>query len=63
MTQDRPLTGIGVMIFRERKILLGKRIGAHGAGEYVFPGGISSIWSHSKSAHVGRREKNVVWRS
>ncbi len=31
--------GIGVMIFKEGKILLGKRKGKHGAGEYSFPGG------------------------
>jgi 8-oxo-dGTP diphosphatase len=31
--------GIGVMIFKDNKILLGKRKGKHGAGEYAFPGG------------------------
>lgn len=34
-----PLVGIGVMIFKDNKILLGKRKGSHGAGEYAFPGG------------------------
>ena len=34
-----PVTGIGVAIFKDGKILLGKRKGAHGAGEYAFPGG------------------------
>jgi 8-oxo-dGTP diphosphatase len=33
------LVGIGVMILKEGKVLLGKRKGAHGAGEYAFPGG------------------------
>lgn len=38
--ESRPLlVGIGVMIFKEGKVLLGKRKGAHGAGEYAFPGG------------------------
>lgn len=36
---NRPKVGIGVMIIKEGKILLGKRIGAHGAGCYAFPGG------------------------
>lgn len=35
----RPHVGIGVMILKEGKILLGKRKGTHGAGEYSFPGG------------------------
>ncbi len=34
-----PLTGVGVMVTREGKVLLGKRKNAHGAGEYAFPGG------------------------
>ena len=34
-----PKVGIGVMILREGKILLGKRKGSHGEGEYAFPGG------------------------
>jgi 8-oxo-dGTP diphosphatase len=39
MENERPKTGIGVMIFKDGKILLHKRKGAHGAGEYSFPGG------------------------
>src|SRR3989344_8643426 len=41
MTRDfsQPLVGIGVMVFRDGKILLAKRKGSHGAGEYSFPGG------------------------
>ena len=35
-----PRVGIGVMLFNnDGKILLGKRKGSHGAGEYSFPGG------------------------
>ena len=30
---------VGVMIFKERKVLLGKRNGKHAPGEYSFPGG------------------------
>jgi 8-oxo-dGTP diphosphatase len=31
--------GVGVMIFKDGKILLGKRKNSHGSGEYAFPGG------------------------
>ena len=39
MDNQQPKVGIGVMIFKDGKILLGKRKGSHGAGEYAFPGG------------------------
>lgn len=35
----RPKVGIGVMIFKDGKVLLGKRKNSHGAGEYAYPGG------------------------
>ena len=31
--------GIGVMILKEGKVLLGKRKSSHGEGEFAFPGG------------------------
>lgn len=37
--QARPLVGICVVVLKEGKILLGKRKGSHGAGEYSTPGG------------------------
>lgn len=39
MSQKLPKVGIGVMVFKEGKVLLGERRGSHGAGEYAFPGG------------------------
>jgi 8-oxo-dGTP diphosphatase len=37
--KQRPKVGVGVMIFKDGKVLLGKRKNAHGAGEYAWPGG------------------------
>lgn len=31
--------GVGIMVFKDGKILLAKRKGSFGAGEYAFPGG------------------------
>ncbi len=39
MEDQQPRVGIGVMILKDGKVLLGKRKGSHGAGEYAFPGG------------------------
>jgi 8-oxo-dGTP diphosphatase len=39
MEQNYPKVGIGVMIFKDGKVLLGKRKGKHGGGEYSWPGG------------------------
>lgn len=35
----KPKVGIGIMIFKKGKVLLAKRKGSHGEGEYSFPGG------------------------
>lgn len=37
--EKRPKACVGVMIWKENKVLLGKRKGKHGNGEYSCPGG------------------------
>jgi 8-oxo-dGTP diphosphatase len=39
MTDQQPRVGIGVIVMKAGKVLLGKRMGSHGAGEYAWPGG------------------------
>jgi 8-oxo-dGTP diphosphatase len=39
MEPERPKVGIGVMIFKDGKVLLGKRKSALGFGTYAWPGG------------------------
>lgn len=37
--ENRPLVGVGVIVMRDGKVLLGRRRNAHGAGTWQFPGG------------------------
>jgi len=40
LEQDKNIkVGVGVMIFKDGKVLMGKRKGSHGSGEYAFTGG------------------------
>jgi len=36
---EGPRVGVGVTVLREGRVLLGRRRGSHGAGEYSTPGG------------------------
>jgi 8-oxo-dGTP diphosphatase len=36
---QRPKVGIGVAVVKKNFILLGKRKGSHGSGDWAFPGG------------------------
>lgn len=37
--RKRPYIGVAVIVVRQGRVLLGKRINAHGAGTWQFPGG------------------------
>jgi 8-oxo-dGTP diphosphatase len=39
MSDQQIRVGIGVMIWKDGKVLMGKRKGSHGAGEWAWPGG------------------------
>jgi 8-oxo-dGTP diphosphatase len=36
---ERPRVGLGVLVMKDGKVLLGRRKGAHGEGEFASPGG------------------------
>lgn len=38
-TEQRPMVGVGVLIFKDNKVLIGKRTSSHGSGEYGATGG------------------------
>jgi len=38
-TEPQVKAGVGVIVCKGRKVLIGERIGSHGAGSYAFPGG------------------------
>ena len=39
IVKKRPHIGVGVIVFKDNKVLLGKRKNSHGAGGWQFPGG------------------------
>lgn len=52
--EHRPKVGVGVLVFKDGKVLLGKRISSHGAGEY---GGTGGHLEHLESiADCAKRE-------
>jgi 8-oxo-dGTP diphosphatase len=58
---QRPVIGIGVMIVKDGKFLLGKRKGSHGAGEYAWPGGhMEYMESFSECAKRETKEETGI---
>jgi 8-oxo-dGTP diphosphatase len=62
----RVKVGVGVLILKEGKILLGKRKNAHGAGEYAGPGGhlefgetIEACAERETAEETGLKIKNI----
>ena len=37
--KNKPKVGVGVIVIKDGKVLIGKRRGAHGSGSWAFPGG------------------------
>jgi len=58
---DRPKVGIGVIIERDGKILVGKRLSSHGADTWEIPGGHLEFGETFEEAAVreGREETGV----
>lgn len=50
--QDRPFIGTGVIVIKNNKVLLGKRIGIHGPGTWSFPGGHLEFYETVKDCAI-----------
>ncbi len=66
MKLNRPKVGVGVIIIKDGKVLLGKRKNAHGDGSWSFPGGhleLNESWedcaSRETMEEVGITIKNI----
>ena len=64
--ENRPKVGIGVIVIKDNKILLGKRKNAHGEGSWCYPGGhleFGESWEECSRREVweevGIRIKNL----
>jgi 8-oxo-dGTP diphosphatase len=58
MDQGRPKVGVALLIMKDGKILLGKRKGSHGAGEYAGVGGhLENLESFEECALREMREE------
>ena len=59
--QLRPKVGVGVMIMRDGKVLIGKRKSEHGKGEWAWPGGhLEHLESIEECARREAREEAGV---
>jgi len=67
---QKPQACVGVMVFKDDKVLLGKRSGKHAPGEYSFPGGRLEFMESFKDAvkretleEAGIKIKNIKFLS
>ncbi len=52
MNQNLPKVGVAAIILKDNKVLLGKRINAHGAGTWQFPGGHLEFYESLKDCAI-----------
>ncbi|MEQ1499786.1 MAG: NUDIX hydrolase [Parcubacteria group bacterium] len=56
---DKPGVGVGVIIRRENRVLLGKRKNSHGDGTWSFPGGKLDLWETPEECAVREVEEET----
>jgi 8-oxo-dGTP diphosphatase len=45
MQKERPKVGVGCVVVKDGKVLLGERLFGHGAGNWMILGGVCSLWN------------------
>lgn len=61
MNELHPRVGVGLLIFKDGKVLMGKRKGAHGSGEHSGPGGhLEHLESIEECARRETREETGI---
>ncbi len=59
--KPRPRVGVGVMVFKDGKVLIGKRKSEHGNGEWAWPGGhLEHLESIEQCARRETREETGI---
>ncbi len=57
----RPKIGIGVLVFKDGKVLMAERLSSHGAGAFQFPGGhLEHMESFEECARRETREESGI---
>jgi 8-oxo-dGTP diphosphatase len=59
MKEKRPKVGLGVIVIKGNKVLLGKRKNAHGEGSWSFPGGHLEFGESLKDCAVREVEEEA----
>ncbi|MBI2004652.1 NUDIX domain-containing protein [Patescibacteria group bacterium] len=59
MENQRPKVGVGVIVKKDNKVLLGKRKNAHGEGSWCFAGGHLEFWESVEECAAREVEEEV----
>lgn len=57
--KQRPKVGVGVIVIKNNKVLLGLRKGSHAAGTWAFPGGHLEMWESLKNCALRELEEEA----
>lgn len=56
---DKPRVGVGVIVRKDNKVLLGKRVSSHGSGTWSFPGGKLDLWENPEQCAIRETQEET----